>query len=839
MRAYQAIGALAGCALLVASGCGSEGLSIGLAGLLALLLWSCGSSKPSASSEDATTSAGQDAAQPAPGLDASAGADASTPETDASTPVADAASSAADASTPVADAASPAADASTPGLDAGTSPDTVLENHPLALTGERSATFAFSSPTPGASFECKLDQASFAACTSPTTYPNLAEGAHAFAVRAVDEQQQVDPSPATFAWSIDLTPPTAGQVVDGLGSDLTFQRDPANLAAHWLGFTDAAAYRYNASLGADCLGEVVAAIDVGPATSYTATASLVSGTSYRSCVQGVDDAGNQSAWVASNGVTVDAVPPASTITSPVSGAFLQAAPALEGVASDDLSGVSKVEVSVGREADQTFWTGSTWAAGETWVATTGQEAWSLPSVVFDQDGLYTVHSQATDGAGNLQSPRAQASFTLDRQAPTFAGIAAATLSGPDSATLTWSAASDQLCAAQSIVYDVCQANVAGECLASPFAVLSTTAPGALEVEIAGLAEGTTAYFVVRARDLAGNRDDNQVEATVEVPVPAHLAYELQYGVPGSYVLAQSSTNPDEFLRTTDLVDLRIPAWMLWETLHPSEPIPADARLQQLVAVVDYVNQGVQGPLAPASRAISRWEDTSFAMVAVISSVWIPTAEWALDLSLTITDLADPAVSVTIDASQIADTAVFGGDPMVRTILLDTQGSTKRERVIERGPILQGAQVRLAYSDWRLDLLVDKANLNTQIGTAMFHGRFGQYVAPIFGKLRYEVYAGISLDGGGTFNPEQELVAVSNGRILQSERTSYEGTVDLPAIANQLLFYGHVKAILVADYTPYSNVNQRWYSDGQESVIREAWDNPSGANTNYVFPVVPK
>ncbi len=51
-------------------------------------------------------------------------------------------------------------------------------------------------------FECSLDNAAFAPCTSPKAYTNLAVGAHSFRVRAADEAENVDETPATHNWTI-------------------------------------------------------------------------------------------------------------------------------------------------------------------------------------------------------------------------------------------------------------------------------------------------------------------------------------------------------------------------------------------------------------------------------------------------------------------------------------------------------------------------------------------------------------------------------------------------------------------------------------------------------------
>ena len=57
-------------------------------------------------------------------------------------------------------------------------------------------TYGFSSE-PGATFECSLDGAAFAACTSPKAIAGLAVGAHEFDVRSIDAVGNVDQTPAS------------------------------------------------------------------------------------------------------------------------------------------------------------------------------------------------------------------------------------------------------------------------------------------------------------------------------------------------------------------------------------------------------------------------------------------------------------------------------------------------------------------------------------------------------------------------------------------------------------------------------------------------------------------
>jgi parallel beta-helix repeat protein len=81
--------------------------------------------------------------------------------------------------------------------------DQTITSGPPETTEDRSATFEFSSPDAGVTFECSLDGAEFSACTSPITYTGLALGAHTFQVRAVYPDGSVSPSPAEWLWEVD------------------------------------------------------------------------------------------------------------------------------------------------------------------------------------------------------------------------------------------------------------------------------------------------------------------------------------------------------------------------------------------------------------------------------------------------------------------------------------------------------------------------------------------------------------------------------------------------------------------------------------------------------------
>jgi hypothetical protein len=83
----------------------------------------------------------------------------------------------------------------------GGEPETTINGQPkpvVKLKGKKrkaQVSFAFGSGTAGATFECSLDGAPFAACASPASY-KLRKGKHRFAVRAV-ASGKADSSPAT------------------------------------------------------------------------------------------------------------------------------------------------------------------------------------------------------------------------------------------------------------------------------------------------------------------------------------------------------------------------------------------------------------------------------------------------------------------------------------------------------------------------------------------------------------------------------------------------------------------------------------------------------------------
>ena len=120
------------------------------------------------------------------------------------------------------------------------------------------------------------------------------------------------------------------------------------------------------------------------------------------------------------------------------------------------------------------------------------------------------------GVSLFMSPPAEAK-RADHTPPSFAGLKAATTCIPwpigggrtASYNLSWDPATDNVSPSRRIVYDVYQANTSGgEDFSTP---TYTTSAGATSFTTPPLTTDQNFYFVVRARDQAGNSDSNTVE----------------------------------------------------------------------------------------------------------------------------------------------------------------------------------------------------------------------------------------------------------------------------------------------------------------------------------------
>ncbi len=196
-----------------------------------------------------------------------------------------------------------------------TAPDTRIVSGPTGPTSSTSATFEFDevTPTPGVTFECKLDtEADFTPCTSPRTYTGLAQGEHTLLVRAVDAAGNADASPASRTWTVDTVAPAA-PVVSAPASGATLDTlTPAITGTAEAGST------VTVIIDGQVVGTVKA--DASGNWSYTPTTPLTVGP-HEVKTRATDEAGNTSPDSTGRTFTIvqDTVAPETTITSGPSG----------------------------------------------------------------------------------------------------------------------------------------------------------------------------------------------------------------------------------------------------------------------------------------------------------------------------------------------------------------------------------------------------------------------------------------------------------------------------------------------------------------------------------------
>ena len=116
--------------------------------------------------------------------------------------------------------------------------DTVAPNTTLTPVpspgNDTTPTFTFTSNEAGSTFQCRVDGAAFATCTSPLTTSVLGDGAHTFDVRAVDAAGNVDATPASQTFTVDTAAPNTTITPDRLAD----QRHHADLHVHLRGRRD-------------------------------------------------------------------------------------------------------------------------------------------------------------------------------------------------------------------------------------------------------------------------------------------------------------------------------------------------------------------------------------------------------------------------------------------------------------------------------------------------------------------------------------------------------------------------------------------------------------------------
>jgi parallel beta-helix repeat protein len=429
-------------------------------------------------------------------------------------------------------------------------PETMITDHPADPTNSTSVTIAFvgtddTSPPSGLRFECSVDEAPFAPCTSPAEYGGLGEGAHTFTVVATDRAGNVDPTPASSTWTIDTTPP-----------ETTITDRPADLTR-----STSATFGFSADEPGSTFQ---CSLDNEPFTSCAAPAEYggLGEGAHTLRVMATDRAGNTDPTPATHAWTIDTTPPETTIdsgpadpTTAASATFtFSSEPGSTLQCSLDAAafatctspaeyhgldeGVHTFEVRAADRAGNTDPTPAsfTWAidstAPETTISARPEDPTKNTSATFGfaadepastfqcsldegrfepctspasytglSEGAHTFEVRATDRAGNTDPTPATHTWTVDTAAPeTTIDDGPADPTNSTSATLRFSS----------------EPGSTFQCSLDTAAFAACTSPA----EYSGLSEGSHT-FRVKATDRAGNTD----------PTPASFTWAIDSTAP--------------------------------------------------------------------------------------------------------------------------------------------------------------------------------------------------------------------------------------------------------------------------------------------------------------------
>src|SRR6185312_4845377 len=176
-------------------------------------------------------------------------------------------------------------------------PQITLGTKPTNPSNDTTPDFAFSAnETLSGGFQCQLDGAAFAACTSPKTLPATVDGSHTFTVKAIDTAGNLGQT--SYTWTIDTDPPT-----------ITLTQTPPNFSSD---STPTFAFTADEAIPAGFQCRLDASGTFAPCSSPTTLSTTADGP-HTFTVRGNDAAGNLAQ--ASYAWTIDTVAPALSLTA--------------------------------------------------------------------------------------------------------------------------------------------------------------------------------------------------------------------------------------------------------------------------------------------------------------------------------------------------------------------------------------------------------------------------------------------------------------------------------------------------------------------------------------------
>ncbi|HTU14840.1 MAG TPA: Ig-like domain-containing protein [Solirubrobacterales bacterium] len=331
---------------------------------------------------------------------------------------------------------------------------TWIVDSPPAFSASSDAEFSFETTDPTNTFECNLDGAGWASCSTPVQLLNLGEGEHTFEVRAVSAVNIADTTPASWQFTVDTTAPSTS--VNGTVPARTNQ----SIALTFGSSENDSTFKCSIDEG-----------NFEPCSTPYSSPVLNDGT-HTLDVVAIDRAGNTDPSPVRRTWVTDTVAPVTSIEDgPAAGSLLNTSAAdFEFEASETSTLQCKMDDQSWRDCD----------------SVTEHSYRGLA------DGGHTFSVRATDLAGNLESGPPSRSWDIDTKAPVV-GID----DGPAGTVKS---------AAASFKFSSSEAGVVFECKVDGNAFDDCSSPNA----ISGLSDGSHT-FTVRAVDQAGNASEHPAQ----------------------------------------------------------------------------------------------------------------------------------------------------------------------------------------------------------------------------------------------------------------------------------------------------------------------------------------
>lgn len=311
-----------------------------------------------------------------------------------------------------------------------TAPSIEFTKTPPPISNSKNALFAFDGKDDMGvaltQFECRLNGAGFAACTSPDTLSGLTEGKNVFGVRGISAYG-IKSGELTYTWTVDFTPPV-----------IVITQHPKQLTN-----SNTANFVFTATDALTGIAAVTCSLDGGAAADCSAMvqvfANLAGDRSHALQISALDGAGNRTdatpyQWY------IDNTPPTIHIDSGPSLLTAQTAATFR-ISGTDANGLLTYQCRLDSAP----------------VFTTCLTTVKISGVV---DGTHTFYAQSIDAAGNL-SAVASYSWTVETVGPviTFTKTPLATILDTDHATLSY-VVTDPVSTVASVTCVLDNANIA-------------------------------------------------------------------------------------------------------------------------------------------------------------------------------------------------------------------------------------------------------------------------------------------------------------------------------------------------------------------------------------------